>query len=65
MDYYFNYIEFIHPRSYPDGSGAHFPLRHDETTSSRHLPHTKRCGDVALHRQYITAEPLTRAEGRR
>jgi hypothetical protein len=27
--------------------------------------YTKRCGDVALHREYITAEPLTRAEGRR
>jgi hypothetical protein len=27
--------------------------------------HTKRCGDVVLHREYITAEPQTRAEGRR
>jgi hypothetical protein len=61
MNYYFNSIEFINSRSYPDGS-CHFPLRHDETTTSRH---TKRCGDVALHREYITAEPLTRAEGRR
>jgi hypothetical protein len=26
--------------------------------------HTKRCGDVVLHREYITAEPQTRAEGR-
>ena len=25
--------------------------------------HTKRCGDVVLHREYITAEPQTRAEG--
>jgi hypothetical protein len=27
--------------------------------------HTKRCRDVVLHRKYITAEPLTRADGRR
>jgi hypothetical protein len=39
MDYYFNSIEFIHSRSYSDGSVAHFPLRHEETTtSSCHLP---------------------------
>jgi hypothetical protein len=28
------------------------------------LRHTKRCGDVTLHREYITAEPLTCVEGR-
>jgi hypothetical protein len=27
--------------------------------------HTKRCGDVVPHHEYITAEPQTRAEGRR
>jgi hypothetical protein len=26
--------------------------------------HTKCCRDVVLHREYITAEPQTRAEGR-
>jgi hypothetical protein len=43
MDYYFNSIEFINlQESYPDGSEAHFPPRHDKTTtSSSHLPPQK------------------------
>jgi hypothetical protein len=44
MNYKFNSIEFIHSRSYPDGSGAHFPPHHHHdktTTSSRHLEREK------------------------